>query len=321
MPPAQRDLFPPDHPYATGNTQANREHFARLAVQAGWRLRAGDLAVDIGANDGTLLGCFRDSIRTVAVEPTGQAAKIDATKVYQRYFTSGLACRIRDEHGPARLVTATNVLAHVPDPHDFMTGVTVLLADDGEFITENHDLLSLADGLQVDTVYHEHLRYYDITSLGRLLAMHGLAVTQVDQIAMHGGSFRVTARKVSYGTLQDRAEAAAGKLRDLLREKTTCGRRVYGISAATRATPLMHFAGITEFLTCVCEAEGSDKIGHTMPGTDILVVPDGKLIADQPEYALLFCWHIADTVVPRLRAAGYRGQFIVPLPEPGVYRG
>lgn len=321
--PDQRVLFPDDHPYATGDTEANRAHFMKLAVTAGWRLRPGDLVADIGANDGTFLSMFDQGIVKIAVEPTGQAARIsdDVHGIYREFFTSGLAQRIRLQYGPAKLVTASNVLAHVPDPHDFMSGVMTLLADDGEFVTENHDLRSVVTGLQIDTVYHEHLRYYDLTSLGRLLSMHGLAVTGVMHTEMHGGSFRVTARRVAAGNLQQRADAVRYALWKMVAELKADGSRIYGISAATRATPLIWFSGIADYLDCVCETEGSAKIGRTMPGTDLPIVPDSRLIADQPEYAMLFCWHIADTVVPKLRAAGYRGKFIVPLPEPEVLDG
>jgi hypothetical protein len=185
-------------------------------------------------------------------------------------------------------------------------------------VTENHDLRSIIDGLQIDTVYHEHLRYYDIVSLGRLLSMHGLAITEVLNVPVHGGSFRVTARRIGYGDLQQRAVDAASDLYSMCRDLRTAGHRIYGVGAATRATPLMWFAGIGPFLDCVTEVETSEKIGLTMPGTNLPIVPDAKLIADQPEYALLFSWHIAATVIPKLRAAGYAGKFIIPLPKPEI---
>lgn len=317
-PPDQRALFPEDHPYAVGDTLANWEHFAELARLAGSLLSAGDLVADIGANDGTFLSMFDLGTVTVAVEPTRQAEKINADAVYHEFFTAGTAQRIRDEQGRASVVTACNVLAHVPDPHDFMSGVMILLEDDGVFITENHDLRSVTEGLQIDTVYHEHLRYWDVSTLSRLLAMHGLAVTGYEPVRRHGGSFRVTARRVMHGDLQARAVYAAQELRKLLDTLTRGGDEVFGVSAATRATPLLHYAGIGQYLTYVCEVEGSSKIGLTMPGTDIPIVPDRVLIEEQPQYALLFCWHIRDTVIPRLREAGYRGRFIVPLPHPEV---
>jgi hypothetical protein len=97
--------------------------------------------------------------------------------------------------------------------------------------------------------------------------------------------------------------------------------KVAAIGATTRATPLIHFSGIAPFISYVCEVPGSDKIGMTMPGTGIPVVDEKVLLAEQPPYALLLSWHIADTIMPKLRAAGYTGKFIIPLPEPRVADG
>ena len=321
MPP-QREVFPPGHTYSSGNTAALREHFASLAIEVGKIAGPGQLVVDIGCNDGTLLEAVRREVpdmQVAGVEPTGQADKAAAKgiEVCQEFFGADVARGLRERYGPAKVVTACNVLAHVPGPRDFMAGVTRLLADDGVFITENHDVNAILDGLQVDTVYHEHLRYYSVTSLSRLLGMHGLVIADVEKIGTHGGSFRVCARRQRTGDLRQRAEGAATALRALLERAATQG-PVYGIGAATRAAPLIHYAGIADYLSCVCEVPGSDKIGLTMPGTGIPIVDEAKLIADQPPNALLFAWPWAESILPALRRKGYQGAVIVPLPEPKV---
>jgi hypothetical protein len=318
----QQEVFPLDHPYATGNTKFLRDHFTKMAAElVAWRLEPGDLVVDIGANDGTFLGALTSAYRRVAVEPTGQAAKCRARSIstYQKFFSPGVAGEILHTHGWAKVVTASNVLAHVPDPHGFVHGVTTLLDPDGVFITENHDWSSIVNGLQVDTIYHEHLRYYSVSSLSHLLATHGLEVADVEPVPTHGGSLRVTARKTR-GSLRDRSRQAMGSLRTMVGRAAAAG-PVYGIGAATRATPLIHYAGIGGLLTCVCEVSASEKIGTYMPGTLIPVVDEARLVADQPPHALLFSWHIADTLVPKLRKMGYRGRLIVPLPEPRIIDG
>jgi SAM-dependent methyltransferase len=321
----QREVFAPDHSYSSGNTKALRDHFASLAAQIAPSLKPDDLVVDLGCNDGSLLEAVRRAApeaRLVGVEPTGQARKCEAKGIatYREFFTDGLGRQIRAEHGLAKVVTACNVLAHVPAPRDFMSGVTRLLADDGVFVTENHDVFSVLGGLQIDTVYHEHLRYYSVTSLSRLLGMHGLAVARVEHIPTHGGSFRAWAGKQQTGDLEKRAQQAAKALRALLDGAAQQG-LIYGVGAATRAAPLIHYAQIAGYLACVCEIPGSDKIGKTMPGSQIPVVDEAKLIADQPPYALLLSWHLADSIVPALRVKGYEGRFIVPLPEPKVLDG
>jgi 2-polyprenyl-3-methyl-5-hydroxy-6-metoxy-1,4-benzoquinol methylase len=319
----KRLVFPAAHPYATGNTVALREHFLKLAVSLMSPLRTGDLVADIGANDGTLLSMLAGhGLRLVAVEPTGQARKCAEKGIvtYQEFFTDSLAEKIRRDCGQAKRITACNVLAHVPDAHDFMEGVRVLLDDDGLFVTENHDWASIERGLQYDAVYHEHLRYYSVRSLSYLLGMHGFEVVASVPVSTHGGSFRVTARMAVSEFLDARARQAADNLAVMLRAVARDA-PVYGIGAATRATPLIHYARISEFVTCVCEVAGSEKIGQNMPGTLIPVVDEAKLTADQPPFALLFAWHIADTLIPKLRSAGYRGGIIVPLPEPRVVAG
>lgn len=316
------EVFPAGHPYATGNSRALQRHYADLVRSLAGTLHTGDVVVDIGANDGTLLNCYppgRGNLYKVAVEPTDQILKCDTEfDRYQEFFTRELANRIRGERGTARVITACNVLAHVPDVHDFLDGVVQLLDDDGVFVTENHELASITEGLQIDTIYHEHLRYYTVGTLSSLLEQHGLHVTRAEQTPMHGGSFRVTARR-QRDNFPARARIAATALRGLLWQIVEQRRQeVYGIGATTRATPLIHYAGIKDFIACVCEVAGSEKIGQKIPGTRIPVVDEARLIADQPAYALLLSWHIAADIMPKLRQAGYQGRFIVPLPEPRV---
>jgi hypothetical protein len=328
----QQVMFPENHPYTTGTNASMRKHFGELAKSLLKDLREGDVVVDIGANDGTFLSGFQNewvrsdgsnfdggTLKLIAVEPTGQARKCRDMHMatYQDFFTAELAAKITGTWGKAKAVTACNVLAHVPSPHDFVAGVAELLADDGEFITESHDFASISDGLQIDTIYHEHLRYYSVASLSRLLAMHGLEVTSSQRIHTYGGSFRVRARKAR-GGLQDRARAAASDLRRLLFLLDADGNSIYGISAATRATPLIHFARIAPFINRVCEHPHSEKIGSLMPGTQIPVVDEAMLVEDQPDYAVLFSYHLADVIIPKVRQLGYKGKIIIPLPEPVI---
>jgi hypothetical protein len=318
----QAELFPADHPYTTGKTGALRAHFAELTRDLERDLDTGDLVVDIGANDGTLLSSYGDKPRRVAVEPTGQAAKCRQAgyRTWQAFFTSDVARDILHVSGPAKVITATNVLAHVPDPHDFCEGVRTLLADDGVFVTENHDVGAILDGLQIDTVYHEHLRYYSAATLSRLLAMHDLIVTSVQPVPQHGGSFQARAVR-RRNELAFRAADALYALSGLMRRVTNEGFTVYGIGATTRATPLIHAAGLKKMITMVCEVTGSEKIGLTIPGTQIPIVDEKALYDDQPRYALLLSWHLAADLIPKIRAHGYQGRFIIPLPAPEVVSG
>lgn len=317
------EVFPDAYPYSSGNSRALHQNFADLARTASeWvgGLAPDDLVIDIGANDGTLLSKFMSICRTVGIEPTGQAKRI-AGPTYQQFFTEALAKRIRDEHGPAKVITACNVLAHVEDIGDVMRGIDVLLADDGLLVAENHDLASVVDGGQWDTVYHEHLRFYSPHSFNALLNKHGFGALNWRKISTHGGSFRMLATtnphlrsKPPIRDLYDfDALARVARLaRAELREQAQC---VAGIGATARATTIINYCGLDiEDLQYVCEVSGSDKIGHYIPGTRIPVVDESRLFEEQPERALLLSWHLAAVIVPKLRKRGYEGEIILPLP-------
>src|SRR5437588_12136902 len=114
-------------------------------------------------------------------------------------------------------------------------------------------------------------------------------------------------------------EVMLSKLRLLamLRELKESGARICGISAPSRASTLVNYVGLDEAIVdYVCEVAGSLKIGKCMPGTSIPVVEESRLFSDQPDCAIIFSWHIADELAPKLRQKGYRGKLITPLPVP-----
>ena len=195
-------VFPRDYPYQTGMTRILVEDFKDLADQAVERygLGEGDLAIDIGSNDGTLLkGFLPHRLRVLGVEPTDIAhiAVRNGVPTVQAYFDEGVADAIVSEHGPAAVVSATNVVAHVPNVYPFLRGIAALLRDGGVFVSESHYLLDLVQKLQYDTIYHEHLRFYGLRPLLALLGEAGFAGVDCERVPTHGGSIRVWAVKGS----------------------------------------------------------------------------------------------------------------------------
>ncbi len=339
-------IFPPEYPYTSGTTKLLRDNFADLQRESAAMLGLGDqdLVVDIGSNDGTLLSNFqKGGQRVLGIEPTdvGDIANERGIPTIKRYFGPEVAREVKREYGPASMVTAANCFAHIEDVHAIVDGVVEMLKDDGVFVTELHYLIPLLETLQYDTIYHEHLRYYSLTSLKHLFEMHGLEVFHARPIPSHGGSIRVYAARHGAHTVQDgvrrmlsaepRGEAMAKRLaafrRDvilsklrllsMLRDLKEKGARVAGISAPSRASTLVNYVGLDEgLIDYVCEIPGSLKIGKCMPGTQIPVVDETKLYSDQPDCAVIFSWHIADELAPKLKAKGFRGQLITPLPVP-----
>jgi hypothetical protein len=340
-------LFPPSYPYTSGTTRILRENFGELCREATplVGLTPADLVVDIGSNDGTLLGNFKDAgIRTCGVEPTG-ASKLALARgipTLVSFFGPAAAKEVEQLHGRAKLVTAANVFAHIEDVHTIVASIEGLLAEGGVFVSESHYLVSLLETLQYDTIYHEHLRYYALGSLSYLLAQHGLEVFHAKRIPTHGGSIRVYAarrgereRRASVGELLAlEASALAPErfvdfrravvqskldLHALLRDIKAAGKRVDGVGAPSRSSTLINYVGLDDgILDAVLEIRGSYKIGKYVPGTRVPVVDEAKLATEPADYLLLFSWHIADELMPKLVAAGFRGSFIVPLPTPRV---
>ena len=340
-------LFPPHYAYTSGTTRILRENFAELyrEVMRLYPIDARALVVDVGSNDGTLLSNFHAAgHRVCGVEPTN-AFKLAVKKgipTINAFFGPGVAADVVATHGRAKVVTATNVFAHIENIHEIVESILAMLDEDGIFISESHYLLSLIETLQYDTIYHEHLRYYSLQSLGYLLHMHGLEIVHARRIPTHGGSIRAYAARRGQRAVQSSvAELLAIEARELtwdrfmafrrrvsqskldlmamLREIRAVGGRVYGIGAPSRASTLVNYVGLDDaIIDCVLEIDGSYKIGKMMPGTRIPVLEESKLLADQPEYALLFSWHIADELIPKLQSTGFRGRFIVPLPTPRI---
>jgi SAM-dependent methyltransferase len=336
-------LFPPSYAYTSGTTRILRENFAQLEAEATplLGLKKDDLVVDIGSNDGTLLANFQKAgNRVVGIEPTdvGKTASARGIPTVTAFFDGAAADLVVAAHGRAALVTATNVFAHIEDIHSIVDALLRLMDEGGVFISESHYWVGLMDTLQYDTIYHEHLRYYSLTSLRNLLAMHGLEVFHARAIPTHGGSIRVYAARRGKRQVQPSVEtflaaerqaltptrldafrrgvvASKLSLYRLLADKS--GSRIYGIGAPSRAATMVNYVGLDDgIVSSILEIKGSHKIGKYMPGTLIPVVDEEQLFTDQPEFALLFSWHIADELVPKLRGRGYRGRFIVPLPEP-----
>jgi hypothetical protein len=341
-------LFPPDYPYTSGTTKILRDNFAEMygEVAAKFSLAPQDLAVDIGSNDGTLLSNFKNAghrVRGIEPSQVGNLANERGIPTWISFFGSDIAARVRKEEGAAKIVTATNVFAHMENIHEMLRSILVLMDDNSVFISESHYLIGLLETLQYDTIYHEHLRYYSLHSLQYLLRMHGLDVIHAKRIPTHGGSIRVYASRAgarkpdpSVADLlakekamgdglqrlgQFKQDVALSKmdLHALLAGIRVRGDRVYGIGAPSRASTLINYVGLDDsILDCVLEVQGSLKTGKYMPGTLIPVIEESRLYEDQPEYAMLLSWHIADELIPKLTRNGFRGKYIVPLPVPRI---
>jgi len=344
-------LFQRDYPYISSATITGQEHFHSLAREAclKFNVKPEDLVLDIGSNVGVLLQGFKNqgAKNVLGIEPAQNICKIaqeNGIETINDFFSEGLAKRIVKTRKQAKIITGTNVVAHINDCHALLKAVDILLAEKGVFIVEAPYLVNLIDNLEYDTIYHEHLSYLSVKPMNYLLHQFGMEIFDAKEVSIHGGSLRYfIARKGDYPvnlnvsrllkleeekkvydflTLKNfarRVEDNRQELNWLLRSLRRQGKRIAGLSAPAKGMTLLNFCRIgTEILEFVTE-KTIQKIGKYTPGTHIPVVPDAELMNRMPDYALLLAWNFADEIMKNME--GYRkagGKFIIPIPEPRI---
>ncbi|GIH69069.1 class I SAM-dependent methyltransferase [Sphaerimonospora thailandensis] len=305
--------------------------------------RPGAFVVEVASNDGYLLQhVVERGVRCLGIEPSanvGQAARDRGVPTLTEFLTPEIGRRVRAEHGPADLVVANNVYAHIPDVVGFTRGLRALVADDGMVSVEVQHLLSLIELNQYDTIYHEHFQYYTVASAQRALASGGLTLVDVEPLPTHGGSIRLWARP--HGEPGERVqemlarEKAAGLhelsgyadfaarvarvRRDLLRfliEAADVGRTVAGYGAPGKGNTLLNHCGIRSDLLPYTVDRNPYKHGRFTPGTRIPILPPERLAADRPDYVLVLPWNLREELTEQLSYVhDWGGRLVFPIPR------
>jgi hypothetical protein len=324
------------------------EHAKRFVDGAVDRLGLGadSFVVEVASNDGYLLQhMVARWIRCLGVEPSvnvGQAARDKGVPTLTAFLTPDSGAQVRAEHGPANLVVANNVYAHIPDVIGFTKGLRQLVADDGWVSIEVQHLLTLMELNQYDTIYHEHFQYYTVASAQRALASGGLSVVDVELLPTHGGSIRVWARPTEVAgepsaRVQDvlAREKAAGLhelsgytefaarvakvRRDLLAFLTKAaaeGKTVVGYGAPGKGNTLLNHCGIRPDLLAYTVDRNPYKHGRFTPGTRIPILPPERIAEDRPDYVLVLPWNLRDELIEQLAyVRDWGGSLVFPIPE------
>jgi len=344
----QRILFPPEYPYTSSTTKILRENFYNLSkdVKKNFNYNSDDLVIDIGSNDGNLLSNFKSDFRVLGITPEkiGNIAIKRGIDTLIKYFNLKTANQVVKRYGKAKIVTATNVFAHIDNLENIMKGIKKCLDKDGIFITESHYLIPLLKDIQYDTVYHEHLRYYSLTSLNFLFKKFGLEIFDAKEIPTHGGSIRVycaikgtfPVNKKIQKILNKEKKFLTKKFMNSFQKKVSMSKlefleilakikkknkntKISGISAPSRSATLINYVGLDEkIIDCIFEIKGSYKINRYMPGTKIPVKEEKASLLRKTDYLVLFSWHISKELIKNIRKQGFKGKFIIPLPKPMI---
>lgn len=337
-----------DYVYESGTSPVFVSHFEDYAAEVHQRLglQAGDLVVDVGSNDGTLLRAFaRLGLRVLGVDPAENLARRateSGIETLHAFFGPELAARVRERYGAARAVTANNVFAHSDDLGGVLEGVRTLLAPDGAFVFEVSYLLDVIEKLLFDTIYHEHVSYHSVQALVPFLDRHGLSLVDVKRIDTHGGSLRGYARPAgtpgqvspsvaelveaerragldrpeTFRAFGSRVDRLGQELRGLLTELRSEGHTVAGFGAPAKATTLMHHFGLGPELVDFVVDDSPLKQGLYTPGFHLPVLPTSAIYERRPDYLLVLAWNFAPSIMANHRRFSEGGgHFIVPLPS------
>lgn len=292
--------------------------------------------LDIGANDGSLLGIIKEKTQceTIGVDPThaifDNSGRID--HVYCEFFSDETAMKIIENHGKPDIITFTNVFAHIEDLPKLIKAVSLLLSDDNLLVIENHYIGSVLEKNQFDTFYAEHLRTYSAKSFDYIARDLNVEIKSVQFPRRYGGNIRVymsrntSLKKLvedrfedgfvdkfeSIQTTYDKWKAHSLEQIDLLLQAGP----LIGKSCPARSVMLYSSLEMSESkMPRVYEHPDSPKIGFCVPGTNIPIVSDELLKEDRTPNLILWSWHIAYEILPYLKNIGFRGDVWTPLPE------
>lgn len=345
---AAYELFTPDYAYFSSVSKSWVAHAAAYvaAMVERFRLSTNGFVIEVASNDGYLLQFVKErGIPCLGIEPTAMAAAAARNKgirTEEIFLGEMTGRRVAERFGRADLVAANNVLAHVPDIDDFVRGIARLLAPEGVATFEFPHLMRLVEGLQFDTIYHEHYSYLSLAVVRRILAAAGLRVFDVEELTTHGGSLRVFACHVGagyapgeavagilareevvgittrafYTELQTKAEHIKDELLCFLIAEKRAGRTVAGYGAAAKGNTLLNFAGVrSDLLPFVVDAAPS-KQGRHLPGSHIPILAPSVLDERRPDTVLILPWNIAAEVRSQLAHLAEKGtRFATAVPE------
>jgi hypothetical protein len=318
--------------------------YAEMAI-ARFSLGPASRVVEVASNDGYLLQYFaaRD-VPVLGVEPARNIAGAAMRKgipTVAEFFGAAVARDLRQDGHAADLLVGNNVLAHVPDLHDFVEGLRTLIRPQGVITMEFPHLLRLLAENQFDTIYHEHVFYYSLLAVERVFRGHDLALFDVEELPTHGGSLRIYAchagarpeeprvpalrameeaagltRMATYAAFGEQVKKTKRKLLEFLITAKGQGKSLVGYGAAAKGNTLLNFCGIrTDFLDYTVD-RSPHKQGRILPGTGIPIHPPERIRETRPDYLLILPWNLREEIMRQMaHVREWGGRFVVPIPE------
>ncbi len=337
-----------NYAYHSSISKTFQEHCSAMADHLARRLdlTENDLVLEIASNDGCLLSCFKTlGCKVLGVEPAhnlAQIAKSKGLRTLTRFWEQAVADEVVSQFGPARLVLATNVLAHVDDVHGFLRAVASVLKPGGAFVFEVPYMVNFMNHAEFDTTYHEHLSYFLLHPLKLALEKNGFILSDVQEFDIHGGSIRVLAirtessvsisenvqrllnweeelglhEEASYLRFASHVALLKEELAVFLRAMKGRGKKMAAYGASAKGNVLLNFCGIGRDLLEYVVDDTPAKQGKYYPGNHLPIVSRAHLHDVPPDYLLLLAWNFVDEMVKNTSAFREKGgRYIVPIPS------
>ena len=345
----RESLFSKDYAYFSSFSSSWLIHAKHYVTQMTERFGFTDQSriVEVAANDGYLLQYVKAAgIPCYGIEPTtstAEAAREKGIDIIEKFFGVALANELVEQNLQADLIAANNVLAHVPDINDFVSGFSRLLKPTGIATFEFPHLLKMVQENEFDTVYHEHYSYLSLTSVKQIFTANGLTIFDVEELPTHGGSLRLFAQRLDtgmfsidpsvnellmieekagittttfYSHVQTQAEIVKNDLLAFLIDAKRQGKTVVGYGAAAKGNTLLNFAGVRSDLMSYIVDKNPAKQHKFMPGSRIPIVDESHLINHKPNYILILPWNLKVEIITQLDyVKDWGGQFVVGVPK------
>lgn len=343
-------MYQTNYVYESSITASGVAHYKQMAAEIAEKFSfdSGSLAIDIGSNVGVLLAGFKEQgFSVLGVDPAEKvAAKANANGIETvvEFFSKGVAESIVESKGRSKVITGTNVFAHLHDIDSATEGIKALLDEDGVLVIEAPYAVDLLKEVEYDTIYHQHIGYLSVKPVALYFKKFGLELFDVAHRDIHGGTLRyyvghegghsltdsvvdALEKEEEFGVyskerLQEFAEEVytqRREMRTLLESLKEQGKTIVGISAPAKGNTLLNFCSIDSYYLDFLTEKSEFKQGLYTPGTHIPIYGDEKLLEEQPDYAIILAWNFAEEIMKNLSVYSEKGgKFIIPIPHPVI---
>lgn len=341
-----------DYAYFSSYSDSWLEHARDYVneITSAYALTSESLVVEIASNDGYLLQYFKEKdIPVLGVEPAANVAKVAQEKgisTHVDFFGRKTASELALKGKKADLLIGNNVLAHVPDLHDFVEGMTIALKPSGIITMEFPHLLRLMSENQFDTIYHEHFSYLSLITVMKIFASKKLTVFDVQELPTHGGSIRIYAqheesgrhpvssrvgdllkKEAAFGMLEistytafaEKVKRTKRAILEFFIKAKNEGKTIVGYGAPAKGNTLLNYCGVgVDFIDYTVD-RSPHKQGMFLPGTHIPIYDPNQIAETKPDYVFILPWNLKDEIVNQMsHIDSWGGKFVVPIPEVAV---